>query len=78
MRRNYAKDLNNSLMVARDEQGRIQSVQVNQEVQAKLYESLTQTIQRELKKAPNNKGLIFPWDRCLTASFSRTRDPTSP
>jgi sporulation protein YunB len=60
VQRNYAKDLNNSLMVARDEQGRIQSVQVNQEVQAKLYETLTKTIQRELKKASQQKSIAIP------------------
>jgi sporulation protein YunB len=78
VQRNYAKDLNNSLMVARDEQGRIQSVQVNQEVQAKLYETLTKTIQRELKKASQHKTIAIPLGTVFDSKLFADMGPNIP
>jgi sporulation protein YunB len=78
VRRNYAKDLNNSLMVARDEQGRIQSVQVNQEVQAKLYESLTQTIQRELRKSSEQQRIDIPLGSVFDSKLLADKGPDIP
>lgn len=78
VQRSYAKDLNNSLMIGRDEQGRIQSVQFNQEVQAKLYETLTKTIQRELKKASQQKSIDIPLGSVFDSKLFADMGPNIP
>lgn len=78
VRQSYAKELNHSLMIDRDGQGRIQSVQVNQEVQAKLYETLTKTIQRELKKASRQQTINVPLGAVFDSKILADMGPSIP
>ena len=78
VRRNYARDLNHSLMLTKDERGRIQSVQVNQEVQARLYETLTKTVQRELKKASRQKSVEIPLGAVFDSKLFADTGPNIP
>lgn len=78
VQQSYAKDLNNSLMIGRDEQGRIQSVQVNQEVQAKLYRTLSETIQQELKKASEQKNIDIPLGAVFNSKLFADMGPNIP
>ena len=56
----------------------IQSAQVDQEVQAKLYESLTQTIQRELRKSSEQQRIDIPLGSVFDSKLLADKDPTSP